>query len=174
VSRALTEQGHRVRTGYDFEIGFRRFRQAEGSQGPDGLSDDPQGLAACGKHTQPWTASQQTVGDVGDRVSEMLAVVEHEQDAPVAHMRHRCLDRGLPWLVVQSKSSQDRADHQFRPGERSQLDHPDAIGKAGQEIVGKLVGQTGLSDSAGSDHRQEPRRHQLMCAGEQLFGSAEE
>ena len=67
----------------------RRVLGCERGHRPDGLAADPQTLAARRQEAQPRAVAQQVFGHLGGRGDHVLAVVEHDEQLPVADPRRR-------------------------------------------------------------------------------------
>ena len=85
-----------------------------------------------------------------DGVGQVLAVVEHQQQAlRREHGRDR-LDRRAVGAQLRAQHARHGGGHQRAVGQRRQLDPPDAVGKLGGRLVGDLRGH-GLRDARLAD-----------------------
>jgi hypothetical protein len=69
---------------------------------------------------------------VGGRVENVLAVIEHQQPDPALQRTSHRLAHALAWLLGDTQHRRHRIGHRRRIGDRGQFEKPDAIG----ELVG--------------------------------------
>ena len=116
---------------------------------PDGLAADPQPLAARGQEPQARAATQQVLGHLGGGGDDVLAVVEHDQQLPVAdHL-------GEPGRVRQVEGGGDRRGTPAgSPTGASSTRHPPKR-RPSASAAADLEGQPGLAHPAGADEGDE-------------------
>ena len=128
-------------------------RQAQGTQPLYPFALDAQSLAACRQQVDALGTLQQLLGQFGGRDHEMLAVVQHQQQAGlVLQVGGERRDRVCGGHHDAERRGQ-RLSHQPRLAQRSKLneDHLVAL------LLGKLARHcqrnTGLANAAGPDER---------------------
>ena len=84
----------------------------------------------------------------------MLAIIEHEQEMPVADAVRERLRRDPLAAELQFQHAGHRGRRESGVGKRRQFDEPRAILEVGEQIAGGLNGKHGLSDPprAGQGH----------------------
>lgn len=102
-------------------------RQRERRDRPDDLAGDPQRLAAGGEHTQAGTAAEQRRGKGSARCYQVLAVVENQQEFPVAEELLQSLHGGTPRRLGDAQSPRHSGSHGVQIGQRRQIDKRDAV-----------------------------------------------
>ena len=155
------EQPHR-REGQRL-LGRRvRRRQAERGDRGQRLAGDRERLPAGGQDAQLRAAGQQLGRGAGGGLDQVLAVVQHDQRAPVGEQVDEQGQRvGLARLLPAQRVGQpDRAEHGLRDlrgvADRGQLGQPGAAGEPVQHPDRGLGGQPGLAGAAGADQRDQP------------------
>ncbi len=133
------------------QLGQRQRRHPQGD-----LAGDPQRLAAGGQDAQARAGPQQRVRELGTRLDQVLAVVQHQQRRPSLEM----LDQQVGRIAVRALPQPQRRRHGPRdqPGVagRGQLHQPDAIPERLQQLGGGLERQAGLAGAARADQGHEP------------------
>ena len=121
----------------------------------------PSALAAGGQDAQAGAAPQQRLGQRGAGVEQVLAVVEHQQQAPGGQRRRSACRRAAgPAARARRARAATACGHERRVGQRRQLDQPDAVRVVGRPARRRLQRQARLADAAGAGQRQQPRRRQ--------------
>ena len=140
----------------DAEIRPHAFR-AVGEQGdgvvvdgqrrdaPAHLAGDPEGLTAGGQHLQIPASAEQFGDDRGRSVEHVLAVVDHQQDGPVADEPHDVVNGGQPRLIGQAQRQRDGHRDHVRMRDRRQVNAPGATGEFAGRRRGQLQRQPGLA-----------------------------
>ena len=119
-------------------------------------------------------AAEQGLGEVGDRLDQVLAVVEQEQLLAIADVTGEGDLRrpigGEPGV----QGLGDRGADQLGLAECRQLDQPDPVGEILRLLPGKLQRQPGLAAAAGPGQGEEPRVAQQRRDLGQLALAADE
>ncbi len=127
-ARAIDEQAHRVeirqRGGGD---GRARIRERKRGQRIGRLAGDAQRLAARREHLEAGARLQEPVRELGARVDQVLAVVEHDEQASVCHELRQRVERRAAGLLDHTQHRRDRLSHEAAIGDRRELDEPDAV-----------------------------------------------
>ena len=135
-----------------------------GSIGDDGLAGHAQRLSARCQHPQVRAGAEQSGGQFGAAVDDVLAVVEDEQRVTVAHEPAHCVQRGnTGYAAADLQVSAPSRRPRRCPGatvasSTSQITSRGATGLA----AGKLERQTRLSHAARTRQRQQPGTTQLL------------
>ena len=102
-----------------------------------------------------WIGAHQRLGDPRRRLDHVLAVIQHDQEAPGAHGRRHPLG-GLRAGEREPEGHRNRGRHQPGIRQRRELGDPDAVRVARQALPRDLQSQPGLADTARPDQRHEP------------------
>ena len=86
----------------------------------------------------------------------MLAVVQHQQQAPAGQPVPHDVRRRPARLVGHAQRARHRRGHQVRVGQRRQLDQPDAVRVVAGHRPRRLQRQARLADAARPGQRQQP------------------
>jgi hypothetical protein len=104
----------------------------------------------------------------------MLAIVQHEQEAPAAERLADRVDGRATRAITDMRGGCDCGTNAASVGDRGELDEPDAIGVLLEEIGSEVEGETGLATAAWSGQRQQPGRLKaLNCIGDLALPSDE-
>ena len=149
--------GHRVRSERGDPVGEQVHRRTTGQRDDrqDLLTVHPQRLPAGGQHVHPRCAQRDRLDQRGHRVQHVLAVVEHQQ--LVADREH--LDDPGAQAARPGVGQPQRGGHRGLdrvPTGPGQLDDQHPVGVPVDEGRGRVPGQPGLADPAGSAQRQHP------------------
>ena len=100
--------------------------------------------------------------EIGGGVEHVLAVVEHEQQAPPRQRLGDAVGHRPAGCGVIPSTVGHRIGHGRRVADRRQLDEPHSVRELGDQLGGDLHGQAGLADAAHPDQRDQPvTSHQL-------------
>ncbi len=169
------EQPHRLRRR---RLHRRRAgdQLGEGERGhaPGHLAGNAERLATGRQHGQVRAAAEQGLGEVGDRLDQVLAVVEQEQLLAVADVSGEGDLRRPVGGEPGVQGLGDRRADQLGLAERRQLDRPDPVGEILRLLPRKLQRQPGLAAAAGPGQGEEPRVAQQRRGLGQLALAADE
>ena len=98
----------------------RRLR-IERRHPPRHLTSDSDRLAARGEDRQARQQNQQPCDELGDRAEQVLTIVEHRQEVPVAKLFHERLGKRPPEVVAMTERSRHGRWHERRIGNRREL-----------------------------------------------------
>ena len=96
-------------------------------------------------------------GEVADVVEQVLAVVEHEQEAPDLQVLHDALGQRQPRALRASDRAGDDLDHELAVVGGGQLTEPGAVGEPWHDLGRDLHGEAGLAHAAGAGQGDERR-----------------
>ena len=159
-ARPVGEQAHR-RSGQD---GGRIVAvMTQRRDGEQHLSGDGQRFAAGGEDAQPRTARQESVGQIGRGVDQMLAVVQDQDRRPVGQRIGQSFERVAPHCgagfdvhgVAHTERADDGLGQVHRVGDGGELDQPDPVWRVRQQRGADLTGEPGLSRAARTDERDQ-------------------
>ena len=153
---AIHEQPHGLGGRDRLVIGRRRRRHGERPQRDHLLPGNAQALAAGHDEPQFGARRQQCLCDLRRGPDHVLAVVEHDQHAPLADMLR---DPAGKWRARRLADSECRRDGQRQTVgvlQRCQVHEPHAIGIGRQQVLGELECEARLAATADSRERQEP------------------
>ncbi|EPH41606.1 putative Regulator protein [Streptomyces aurantiacus JA 4570] len=135
---------------------FHGARQVERRHRPHPLAAHVERLLAGREDAEPRYVTQQYVRQLGDRVHEMLAVVEYDEQPPPAQRPRQPPGRGHRGtrLLMQPEHPGHRLGHGVRaaPGravEARELDQPHPVGKPVREPLRRRDGEPRLAHPAG-------------------------
>ena len=155
---ALHEESHRLVRGQ----GLRRVRalgrRLQGRRAPDRLTGHPQRLAARGQDAHARAGAQEGVRQRGAGRHEVLAVVQHQQQALLRQGRRERGRRGLPGTLADAQGARHGLGDEGRVGQRGQLDQPHPARVPGQGPLRDLQGEARLAGAPGAGDRQQRRR----------------
>ncbi len=103
----------------------------------------------------PGAALQQLLREEGRSVSEVLAIVEHDQDLALAQVGEDARGRIVGRAGIRAEGGGERVRHQRSVGEGCEVDHADAVAERRPEPVGDRERQGRLADPARPDERDE-------------------
>jgi len=151
----LGRLGRRRVTG----AGQRQRRHAEGR-----LAGDPQQFAAGGQHPHAGAATEEGVREAGGGLDQVLAVVQHEQQALGLERVGERLRQGPTGFLAHPQGRRHRLRRAGGLGEGGQLHQPHAVKVRGQHVRRRSEGQAGLAHPAGTGQRHQAvgaqqRRH---------------
>ena len=109
----------------------------------------------------PGRSRQSSPSNVGARVEEVLAVVQHHQQVTPANESQQSIHRRTAGLVGQAQSAGDGHRHHLCGRDRRQIDVPDAVAEFARHLGGHLQGQPCLAHPAGPDQGDQP----VACQG---------
>ena len=105
----------------------------------------------------PGAACQQLPREFGARVHNVLAIVEHEQEAPVARELEQCLEHRMPRVFLHAERGGHRLRHQPGIADRREFDQPHAVRIIVEHLCRHLQRQARLAEASAAQQRQEPR-----------------
>jgi hypothetical protein len=125
------------------------------------LAGHAQGLAAGGEHPQVGAAGEQRLGQPGDVVDDVLAVVDQQHDAPVSQGHRHLVGRAGrrcagQHALVEPQGADDGREHRGLVADRGEVDQPHPVGGEGSQRPGDLERQPGLAGATGPHQRDEP------------------
>ncbi len=135
--------------------------------GLDHLAGDGERFLTGRQQAYPGGVAQQARGQLGDFVHDMLAVVEQQEETPVAQEGCEAVEGGARADVVAEteRGGDGRGEGVLSGGERGEFDEPDAVGEGVDGVPGVIAACAGgrcgqrearLPDPAGTDQRDQP------------------
>jgi hypothetical protein len=119
-----------------------------------------EGLTTRSEYTQLWADAQEGFDELGTRLDQMLAIVQHEEKV----LGLKGIDERVPnraaGLLGDLKRTGDGPGYMGGIRYGSQLHQPDAIAVLRQHGAGHRLGQTGLARTTGSGQRDQAGRAQ--------------
>ena len=115
-------------------------------------------LAAGGDDMQRPACPQQSLGHCRGGGDDMLAGIQHQQQAPVCQRLRHTLRRNFTTAKFQPDSGRQRCRDQLGIGEGRELGQPHAVGKVRPQLACQRESQRCLPDAAGTGQRDEPMR----------------
>ena len=112
---------------------------------------------------RPRDSLQKRLGDLGARLEQVLAVVEHDQRPPRGEIGADGLKLGEARQRPHPQGLRHRRRDQPLLGERREVDPPDAVGEAIRELRGAPQRQSGLAAASGTRQGQQPGSRQLLA-----------
>ena len=127
---ALDEQAH-GRVGEHFGRRLRAVgvRGGQRRHTPGALAGDAEQLAAARQDVHLRAAAHQSIGDPRRCLDQVLAVVEHDEGAPLAEVVDQRIERVAAGHLLAADRYQHRVRHDRGVGDRSQLGEPHAAGE---------------------------------------------
>ena len=175
LRRPLAEQAHGLRL---LEVGGTDLRaprrQRQRRHAPGRLAGDPQPLAAGGQHAHVRARAQQCVDERRAAVDQVLAVVEHQQQARVADLGRERPDGIALGAQLHADRGGGLADHERRVPDRAQLHQAGAAIEAGLAPRGQLERQPRLSAAPWAGEREQMRVAEPALELGQLAPAADE
>ena len=172
--RPLHEQRDRVRLpgrGRRMVVGIgHRHRLDEF----DDFAGNAEGLATRGEDLEIRAPAQQRAGEHRDRLENVLAVVEHEQDTLVGQVIAEQRDRPGCRAILQPERRCDRRSDVRTQRDLRQRHEIRAIGEVRAEIAGRAQRQSRLPDAAGPGEGHESRCAEASLDRSQLVATPHE
>lgn len=141
------------------------------------LSGHGQRLPAGGHDPQVRAVAQHGFDEGGDRLDEVLAVVQHDEDVAGPEVADEQVGgppgRGAAFHA-QVQRVGDRVDQYLGLGHRGEADQPGAVAEPGRGGAGRLDAQCGLACTAGPDQRDQPGVAQQIERPGQLSRATDE
>jgi hypothetical protein len=116
-------------------------------------------LTAGGEEGKQPAAGQQC-GDIWSRREDLLAVVQHQQHAPLSQRATHCLQQRLTRILPHPEHTRDHRNDIVRGADESQIDDEDPIGESIEGLGSDLHCQSRLARSPRSSQCHEP--HSLI------------
>ena len=151
-----------------------RLRRGHRRHQVDGLALHVQRLAARGEDLQVRAGLQQAPRHVGRALQEVLAVVEHAEQALARNRLGERLDDGLARFFGDTQHEGDDVGHAPLVCERRQLHEPDAVGKFTHQLARHLQRQPRLSGAARAGERDQARDGEQRLQLRDLVFAADE
>ena len=133
-----------------------------GGTGKRGLAADVQRLAARREDLRLDPRLQEFGRELGARLQQMLAVVEHDQHATVLDEPRQGLGDRSPGLLLYAYDGSHRLGDEPWIGQRRELDQPDSVRVLVHHAGGDLQRQPRFADAAGARQRDEPGLRQEL------------
>src|SRR6202453_2442236 len=111
-------------------------------------------LAAGRLDMRLWWLADDTVGQRCRNADHVLAIVEHEEDLPVANKGQQTDERVLS-LHREPESRRNLRRHELRIGQRGQIDEEDRVMKSINQRMGDRDCYGSFSDAARTDDADE-------------------
>ena len=164
--RPVPQEGRRLRQGGRGQgLAGRAGGPGQGGHPPGGLPRQAQGPPAGGQHAHAGAGPQQGLRQRPAGAQEVLAVVQHEQQAPGAQGPAQGIRQGPLGDLRHPGGGGDRLGHQLRVGQGRQLRQPHPVRvrrlvlsgppRAAREAGGEGQSQAGLAAPAGAGQRQQ-------------------
>ena len=131
-------------------------------------------LAARGDDPDPGRGPEDLGREGGGHLEQVLAVVEDEQEMPLAKMREQKHKRLRAGLVAQVECRQHRVGDESGDAHLRQLDPPRAGGKAAAQICRCTQSEPRFADAARSDQADETGTRELLPQLGELVATADE
>ena len=147
-------QGRRVRRRWQRQRAHRQHL----------LTGHAQGLTAGGQQCQLRTAVKQRLGDCGGGVDQVLAVVQHDEGAPLCQVGAQAVNQRRLRLLAHTQHRRQRGGDALRLAQRRQIDKPDAIGEGRHLLLRQLQRQPRLAAAADARQRQQAGLQQQLRA----------
>ena len=103
------------------------LRRGQGRDAVGHLTGHPQGLLAGGQELQSGAGPQERIGQAGAGVQDVLAVVQHQQQAALRQGARQGLRHGLSGHLAHVQGGGHRLPYQGRIGHRAQLHQPHPV-----------------------------------------------
>ena len=164
---AIDQQAHRLVLVDPLRrqrVVHRRGRQRRNGAGV--FAGDAERLPAGGQNPQSRGFGEHRVDQVGDRRQQVFAVVQHDQQLPLAQVIDELAGGSAVGLIGhRQRGHHDRCETRFVL-DTCQFDHPAAVAERPARPLGQFVRDPGLSDAAGPGKRHQARlRHRLLRLG---------
>jgi hypothetical protein len=140
----------------------------------DGFRADPQRLPAGGQHAQVARRPQQPVGELGDGVDQVLAVVQQEQHTPAGKVLGQHVGGRPAGLLDQAERAGDGLGQQRLVAEPVELDQPHPAGEGPAVLPGDAQREPRLADPAHPGHRHQTGGRQQPLHLGHLVAAADE
>jgi hypothetical protein len=138
------------------------------------LGIDGQRFPAGGQHPQPARGAQQQAGQLGGRVDQVLAVVQHQQQLPPGQVLRQRGGRRVPGPVLQAQRLRDGLGHQRLLPQLVQPDQLPPVAERPRQPGRGAQRQPGLAHPAGPGQCHQPRPSQQLPDLGQLTAVADE
>src|ERR1700749_4826518 len=115
---------------------------------------DPERFAAGRQDVRLWCLADDAFGQRCRNVNNMLAIVKHEQDLPVANKGQQTNDRVLR-LHHEPEYRRYRCRHEFGIGQCSQIDEEHRALESVNQRMSDRDRYGGFADTAGTDYTDE-------------------
>ena len=131
-----------------------RLRHGQGRHGEDLLALDAEHVPAGGEDAQPRGGGQQLAGQHRAGIGEVLAVVEHHQEALRLEV-----GREIGGRIGRDLAQLERVGHGVREQlgivEGGELDEPHAVGEGAADLGGHPECESGLADAPGAGEGEQ-------------------
>jgi hypothetical protein len=145
-----------TRRGGAIDEQLRRRLDGERANRVGGLAVDGETLLAGGEHRDVRAAAYELVDDPRGDVHDVLAVVEHEEQAPVREDAGQRLLRRRAQVLEQADRGGDLGGDEVGVADGRQVDEPRAVGVVRQHRCRGLYREARLAHAAGPGERDEP------------------
>ena len=153
--------------GFDGEIGSstagpvdkqldRLVGQRQRRHPPAHFTRDADRLTTRGQHGEPRRGTQQRDDQLGARVQQVFAVVQHHQHLAVANEPQQRVHRGAAGLIRQTERTGHRDRDDAGVGDRGQIDVPHAVTELGRDAGRDLNAETGLAGAPSTGQGHQP------------------
>src|SRR5215208_2423860 len=115
---------------------------------------EPQGCAAGSEHLQT-RSNREQLRYLGCRLKNLLEVVEHEEQPPLAKVVFEALIEGLLSCLPHPQRLCQGREEQFGFGQGGERHEESAIGEVIQKVCGCLQGKSCLADPAWSGEGEQ-------------------
>ena len=115
-------------------------------------------LAAGGNDVHRGAGPQRSLGHRRGGGDDMLADIQHQQQAPIGERLRHTPRRNFTTAKLQPDSGSHRCRDQPGIGEGRELGQPHAVGKVRPQLACQRESQRCLPDAAGTGQRDEPMR----------------
>ena len=102
-------------------------RGVEGGDPVDALTVDAERLAACREQREFRTTPKQSVRELGAHVDNVLAVVQQQQQAPLADCFDERVDDGSAWVLTYAEHVCNGDSDEVRVLKWSEIHKPDSV-----------------------------------------------
>src|SRR5262249_43071998 len=145
---------------------------AERRHAEDLFAFDAQRLPARGQHAHIGASSEQGIDELGARVEEGFAIVEHHEHPPLGEVAHQAFDAGAQ--EVEAEAGGDGLPQQLGVRERRQVNKEDTLGEVLHEASGSLEGEARLAASTDSGQGHQLASENTLAHLGELVVAADE
>ena len=138
------------------------------------LVGQSQGFPAGRQDPQRSDLAQQRAGQLGARLDQVLAVVQHQHGGSVGEELDQPGHRRRPRLVVLVDGLEHRRGYQLGVLQLVQLDPPDAAGRQPDQLVGRVPREPGLAHPRDPGQGDQPVPRDQALDVRQLAPAADE
>src|SRR5204863_6970457 len=124
--------------------------KAERRDGPRAFALDPQWLPASREDPDVGTLREHVVAELRACIEDVLAVVEQEEEAPIAQRVDQGFRVGASWLLEHAERRGDGVGDARGVGHRGELRHPRPVLERVPGVASRFDRQTRLAASPGS------------------------